>query len=131
MSSAGPADDETEDLCLLLNSMQVSVESVRSRAEIDVVVQAWTELEDAETIVHRCPVTLSLKPDETLFAMLDRYIKCARWGVLSTDDRVWYIHHADHRFDPRRAENSLSLLEHSIRHRDRASVPCILIEDLR
>jgi hypothetical protein len=109
--------------------MQVSAESARRRATIDVVVQTWTELEDAEhTIVHRCPVTLSLKSEETLFAMLDRYIPCDRWGVLSTDDRVWYT--PGRRFNPSRAENTLTLLDHSIRHRDRASVPCISIEDL-
>ena len=92
--SAAPPDDATADLQRLLNHIQVSAESARRRATIDVVVQAWSDIGD--TISHSCPRTLSLKPDdddENLFALLDRLIPCQFWGVLSADGCVWYIHH--------------------------------------
>ncbi len=66
------------------------------------------------------------------FATLDAYIPCEAWGVLTTSDgRVWYIHHKRRRFDRQKAQNSLVGLEHSIRHREPASRPSILIQDLR
>jgi hypothetical protein len=127
---AGPANDGTEDLRLLLNAMQVSAESARRRAEIELTVQAWTDL--GGDIAHRTVATLSLKRDQTLFAMLDAYIPCSAWGVLTTSDgKIWYIRNKLRPFDRQRAENSLERLEHSIRHRDPASRPSILIQDLR
>ncbi len=123
-------NDGTEDLCLLLNSMQVATESARRRAEIELTVQVWTDL--GADIAHTRPATLSLKRDQTLFVMHDAYIPCEAWGVLTTSDgKVWYIHHKRHRFDHQQAVNSLVRLELSIRHREPASRPSILIQDLR
>jgi hypothetical protein len=128
--STGPANDGTEDLRRLFNSMQVAAESARRRAEIELTVQTWTDL--GGDIAHRRPATLSLKHDQTLFVMLDAYIPCEAWGVLTTSDgKVWYIHHRRLPFDRQKAQNNLVILEHSIRHREPASRPSILIQDLR
>jgi hypothetical protein len=125
-----PANDATEDLRRLFNSMQVSAESARRRAEIELTVQTWTDL--GADIAHTRPATLSLKHDQTLFAMLDAHIPSDAWGVLTTSDgRVWYIHHTRRPFDRQLAENSLARLELYIRHREPASRPSILIQDLR
>ena len=127
---AGPANDGTEDLRLLLNAMQVSAESARRRAEIELTVQAWTDLD--RDVVERRPATLSLKRDKTLFDTLDAYIPCAAWGVLTTSDgKIWYIRNKLRPFDRQRAENSLERLEHSIRYCEPASRTSILIQDLR
>jgi hypothetical protein len=67
-----------------------------------------------------------------LFVALDTYFPCRFWGVLTTSDgKVWYTHNRRRRFDRQKAQNSLVLLEHSIRHREPASRPSILIQDLR
>ena len=128
--AAGPADDGTEDLRRLLNSMQVSAESARRRAEIELTVQVWTDL--GADIAHTRPATLSLKRNQTLFATLDAYIPCAAWGILTTSDgKIWYIRNKRRHFDRQQAENSLVRLEHSIRYREPASRPSILSQDLR
>jgi hypothetical protein len=124
-----PANDGTEDLRRLFNSMQVAAESARRRAEIELTVQTWTDL--GADIAHTRPATLTLKRNETLFATLDAYIPCEAWGVLTSDGRVWYIHNKRLRFDRQKAQNSLVGLENSIRHRGPASRPSILIQDLR
>ncbi len=128
--STGPANDGTEDLRRLFNSMQVAAESARRRAEIELTVQAWTDL--GGDIAHRRPATLSLKRDQTLFATLDAYIQSEAWGVLTTSDgKIWYIRNKLRPFNRQKAQNSLERLEHSIRHREPASRPSILIQDLR
>jgi hypothetical protein len=43
--AAGPADDDTEDLRRLLNSMQVSAESARLRAEIELTARLTIKLD--------------------------------------------------------------------------------------
>ena len=43
--AAGPADDDTEDLHRLLNSMQVSAESARRRAEIELTGRLTNKLD--------------------------------------------------------------------------------------
>jgi hypothetical protein len=56
-------------------------------------------------MVHR--IYVSLKRNQTLFAMLDACIPCDTWGVLTTSDgKVWYIHNNRRRFDRQQAENS-------------------------
>jgi hypothetical protein len=131
--SAGPANDGTEDLRRLFNSMQVANESARRRDEIELTVQTWTDLADiGADIAHTRPATLSLKRDQTLFATLDAYIPCEAWGVLTTSDgKVWYIHNKRLRFDRQKAQNSLVRLEHCIRDLEPAWRPSILIQDLR
>jgi hypothetical protein len=127
--TAGSANDGTGDLRRLFNSMQVAAESDRRRAEIELTVQAWTDLD--RDVVERRPATLSLKRDKTLFDTLDAYIPCAAWGVLTSDGKIWYIRNKLRSFDRQRAENSLERLEHSIRYREPASKSSILIQDLR
>jgi hypothetical protein len=130
MSGAGPANDGTEDLRLLLNSMQVSAESARRRTEIELTVQVSADLGEGEA--QHTPATVFLKSNQTLFVALDTYFPCRFWGVLTTSDgRVWYIHNNRRRFDRQQAQDSLERLEHSIRYRELASRPSILIQDLR
>jgi hypothetical protein len=128
--ATGPVKDDTEDLRRLFNSMQVAAESARRRAEIELTVQVWTDLGEGEA--QHTPATVFLKSNQTLFVALDTYFPCRFWGVLTTSDgKVWYIHNKRLRFDRRKAQNSLVLLEHSIRDRESASRPSILIQDLR
>ena len=64
--------------------------------------------------------------------MLDAYIPCEAWGVLTTSDgKVWYIHHRRRPFDRELAENSLERLELYIRRCEPARMLSILIQDLR
>jgi hypothetical protein len=131
--ATGPANDGTEDLRRLFNSMKVAAERARRRAEIELTVQTWTDLADiGADIAHTRPATVSLKRDETLFDTLDAYIPCEAWGVLTTSDgKVWYIHNKRLRFNRQKAQNSLVLLEHMIRNLEPAHRPSILIQDLR